>query len=147
MLQLDFGCVLEINWISTADNVFADALSRLDGHQKFLDLVNFGAPPSGLVEPLPPGTELLRDPRSGTIRQFGPEYSSDVSGDGPSGRGMSFSMTVPYSRASVYVGLPTEEVAAQIDELLDNRLAPSSQQSIMNALAHWRVVAARHNWN
>eukprot|EP00965_Chrysotila_dentata_P117482 3882705-Pleurochrysis_carterae.AAC.2 len=56
-------------------------------------------------------------------------------------------MTVPYSRASVYVGRPLEEVAAQIDEILDNRLAPSSQQSIINALAYWRVVAARHNWN
>eukprot|EP00965_Chrysotila_dentata_P071594 2365391-Pleurochrysis_carterae.AAC.1 len=55
MLQLDFGCVPEINWISTADNVFADALSRQDDHRNFLDLVNSGAPPSGLVEPLPLG--------------------------------------------------------------------------------------------
>eukprot|EP00965_Chrysotila_dentata_P147895 4882242-Pleurochrysis_carterae.AAC.1 len=98
MLQLDFGCVLEINWISTADNVFADARSRQDGHRKFLDLVSSGTLPSGLVEPLPPGTELLRDPCSGAISHFGPEYPSDVSGDGPSGRNMPFSMTVPYIR-------------------------------------------------
>eukprot|EP00965_Chrysotila_dentata_P104042 3436009-Pleurochrysis_carterae.AAC.1 len=72
MLQLDFGCILEINRISTAANVFADALSRRDGHRKLLDLVGSGTSPSELVEPLPPGTELLRDPRSGAIRYFGP---------------------------------------------------------------------------
>eukprot|EP00965_Chrysotila_dentata_P166001 5481056-Pleurochrysis_carterae.AAC.1 len=149
MLQLEFGCVLDKNWISTANNVFADALSLQDGHRRFLDFVSTESPHSEHVEPLPPGTALLRDPGSETIRKFGPcEYPSDVSGDGPSGRGVSFSMlTVPYSRASVYAGLPTEEVAAQIDELLDNCLAPLLQQPIMNALVHWRVVAARHNWN
>eukprot|EP00965_Chrysotila_dentata_P098785 3266432-Pleurochrysis_carterae.AAC.1 len=67
MLQLDFGCVLEINWIPTADNIFADALSRQDDHRKFLDLVSSSTPPSGLIEPLPPGTELRQDPRSGAI--------------------------------------------------------------------------------
>eukprot|EP00965_Chrysotila_dentata_P054958 1824312-Pleurochrysis_carterae.AAC.2 len=93
---------------------------------------------------------VAADPRSESICQFGPEYPSDVSGYGPSAGKQGyvlFSMTVLYSRASVCVGFPTEEAAAQIDELCDNRLAPSSQQSIMNTLAHWRVVAARHNWN
>eukprot|EP00965_Chrysotila_dentata_P155142 5126143-Pleurochrysis_carterae.AAC.3 len=37
VLQLKFDCVLEVNWISTVDNVFADALSRQDGHQQLLD--------------------------------------------------------------------------------------------------------------
>eukprot|EP00965_Chrysotila_dentata_P142080 4696485-Pleurochrysis_carterae.AAC.1 len=35
VLQLDFGCVLEINWISTSDTAFADALSRQGGHERF----------------------------------------------------------------------------------------------------------------
>eukprot|EP00965_Chrysotila_dentata_P163979 5414103-Pleurochrysis_carterae.AAC.1 len=41
MLQLDFGCVREINWISTADNFFADALSWQDGHRKIFGFSQF----------------------------------------------------------------------------------------------------------
>ena len=54
--------------------------------------------------------------------------------------------TVPYTRASIYVGLPTQGHARRIDELLDNRLAPSSMRTVQSALAKWDVVCSRHHW-
>lgn len=75
-LSLNYGFIAEYRWLSTHTNVYADALSRRDGEQRFLTLVQ---ETDFLVE----GAELRRDPRSGGVRLFGPEYSSDDMGDGP----------------------------------------------------------------
>ena len=49
-------------------------------------------------------------------------------------------------RASVFVGLPDDGVADQVDEVMDTRLGASSHRSIHAALAHWDAVPARFGW-
>eukprot|EP00966_Prymnesium_polylepis_P285351 6591569-Prymnesium_polylepis.1 len=72
-------------------------------------------------------------------RLFGRAFSSDEDGDGPATRGSGSSVaTFPYSRASVFVGLPTEGIASRVNEVLDERLSASSQASVNAALGHWR---------
>ena len=260
-LAVRYDCVFDFEWISTHDNVYADALSRPDGEQRFLALVQRHMP--WMVG------ALARHTSSASVRQFGSAYPSDITGDGPrrrgstlegrlarvlrllrfavtpdavvlhvdavagmhgctpsavhrecvalvlecllsaewdaprlragrlrSGRviaappralrlwvallvdsphmqaaqaltllrlGRGFSSdtmgdgpatrtarvsqtTVPYTRASVFVGLPTSALADRADEILDERLALSSRQSISAALGHWRVVCSRHGW-
>lgn len=80
-------------------------------------------------------------------RLFGRAFSSDEDGDGPATRGSGSSVTTfPYSRASVFVGLPTEGIASRVNEVLDERLSASSQASVNAALGHWRVLTSRHRW-
>jgi hypothetical protein len=253
-LAVKYDCVFEFEWISTHDNIYADALSRPEGEQRFLALVHRNMP--WLVD------KLTRHTSSGAVRQFGPEYPSDLTGDGPRltvemqlarlliclrdapthrarmrhidvltqlhGRtpsdaercavsivlvhvhgwgqlvaqrpvpagvagvssdllrvweallvrsdhmvaaqgllalrvGREFSSdtmgdgpatraakvshtTVPYARGSIYVGVPSAQLAARAQEILGDRLSTSSHQSIQAALGHWRVVCARHGW-
>ena len=81
--------------------------------------------------------------------RIGREFSSDSMGDGPPVRGgtSAVASSVPYTRASIFVGLPSAALASRVDEVLDHRLADSSRQSIDAALGHWRVVTARHRWS
>ena len=44
-------------------------------------------------------------------RQHGREYSSDEDGDGPQRSTTSVSLTVPATRASIYVGLPSSDLS------------------------------------
>ena len=90
-----------------------------------------------------------RHPSSGLIRRFGPEFScSDDSGDGPQGQGrLPTSMSVTYTRASIYQGLPDQGVLDQVDEIVDSRLGYSSMQSMSAALGHWDIVRQRYGWN
>ena len=69
-----FECVFEFHWVSTHDNVLADALSRAGGEPLFLETARL--PPWNL-------RSLERHVSSGCIRRFGPEFSSDDMGDGP----------------------------------------------------------------
>ena len=75
-LAVKYDCVFEFEWISTHDNVYADALSRPDGERRFHELVRRHMP--WMVG------KLQRHASSGAVRQFGPEYPSDITGDGPS---------------------------------------------------------------
>jgi len=167
-LALSYECVYQFDWVASEDNIYGDPLSRPNGHALFLQRVKD-------YSPLPPGAVLRRDPRSGAIRRFGRAFSSDEDGDGPQARlgmfsaftllwlllalspascarggshsrgGASQGASIVYSRASVYTALP-EQLAAQVDELLDQRLSSSSLRSMHAALAHWDVVRARHGW-
>ena len=170
-LSVARGCIVEFEWLASADNIYADALSRPDGHARFLALVR-------QHEPLPPQMPLLAHPSSGEIRHFGREFSSDEAGDGPSpqggvcvgfgrwlsllllllwspgcpavrggahARGGGLSTSISYVRTSVYTGLPNG-LATQVDGLLDNRLSASSMRSVNSALQHWDVLRARHGW-
>ena len=47
--------------------------------------------------------------------------------------------SIQYSRTDLYNGLP-HRLAERVDEILDSRLAVSSQRSISAALAQWDVV-------
>lgn len=140
-IAVEVECVYEFHWISTVDNIHADALSRANGLATFLRQIV----ESGL---LLPGAKLEQHASSGAVRQFGSEFPSDAEGDGPSRSvGASQASTVPASRASIYVGLPTQPLVDRLDSLMDNRLAASSRGSVSAALSHWQVVAARHRWS
>jgi len=99
-----------------------------------------------LSEFVPAGTKLVAHSTCGHIRHWGKGFSSSTDGDGPARGGVLFPLTVSYSRASIYTGLPSQEVGEQVDHVMDNRLGTSSHQSVRAALAHWDVVRARHGW-
>ena len=138
-LCMQFECVLCFDWLSTKVNVYADALSRVDGEEAFLRLV-------AETDFLPPNVFLRRDPRCGAVRQLGDSYSSNSNKDGPPRALQNLALSVPYRRASVFVGLPNEGVADQVDEVMDTRLGASAHRSIQAALTHWDVVRARYGW-
>ena len=95
---------------------------------------------------LPPNMFLRRDPRCGAVRQLGDSYSSNSLKDGPQRAQQNLALSVPYHRASVFVGLPNEGVADLVDEVMDTRLGASAHRSIQAALSHWDVIRARYGW-
>ena len=110
LLSIKYEVVLQFVWVSTHENVFADALSRRDGEEAFLRM----AAEQQLFQP---GVEPQRDPRCGQTRTFhvvpqasqtGVGYSANTLRDGPSGgHGSSQELTVPYMRASIFCLLYT----------------------------------------
>jgi hypothetical protein len=138
--SVKWGCIFMFYWISTHDNVLADALSRPETPGSFLEHPQ-------LREFIPVGITLQSHPYSGTVRLWGKEFSSSTDGDGPTRSGFPFSLTVSYARASIYTGLPSEAVAAQVDRVMDNRLGASSHRSVRAALAYWDTVRGRHSWS
>ena len=180
------GCVFEFKWISTHDNVFADALSRPDPRAAFMAcvrshpgllsggvllqemegaggvrglsdaasldaLVSKGGGECAVdgfpISPVSSGGGVTQIPGALTSVTSGPQFSSDVAGDGP-GRDShgATSHTVLAQRASVFVGLPSPSVLAMVDEILADRLSASSMSSMRAALSHWSVVVVRHGW-
>ena len=138
--SVEFGCIFIFIWISTHDNVLADALSRVGAPGTFLDHPRMG-------EFLRPGAILRLHASGGKVRRlWGKGFSSSTDGDGPARAGFPFSLTVSYSRATIYDGLPSQEVASAVDRVMDNRLGVSSHQSVRASLAHWDAVRARHGW-
>ena len=63
------GCIFEFSWISTHDNIYADALSRPDPLSSFLALVS--APASQLKE----GSVLRRASDAGKVKPLEPHFS------------------------------------------------------------------------
>ena len=163
-LAISFECIYEFNWISTHDNIFADAWSRPDPLASFSNLVrshssslpsNFilkQAPDAGLTKALEPPPPVLtgfstKTPGATTFADFGKEFSSDETGDGPQhGTRVPVAFSVSYPRASIFTGLPSESVRNSVDSILSDRLSESSHSSIRAALGHWSVVASRHVW-
>ena len=128
VLALQFECVYEFDWVASAENVFADALSRENGECLFLSHAR--------EDPRLSSVTLRRDPRCGEVRQLGSGYSSNSLRDGPGQRGVDSALTVTYPRASIFVGLPTSELEHDVDVLMDGRLEASSWRSIRAALGH-----------
>ena len=163
-LAISCECIFEFNWISTHDNLFADALSRPDPLASFLALTRSRADllPSNLIlrqahdagrskslEPPPPlfTNSVTKLPGATTFTDFGKAFSSDVTGDGPPhGSRVPVAFSVSYPRASIFTGLPSEDVRESIDSILSDRLSASSHSSIKAALGHWSVVTSRHVW-
>ena len=141
-LGIQFECIFQFNWLSTKANLFADALSRPDGEQRFLELVAAGG------FELAPSAILRRNPQSGATRRLDKAHRENTLGDGPpsTGRALPLAFTVPYTRASIFTGLPTAEIASQLDGVIDQRLSASSMRSASSALVHWDVVRRRHGW-
>ena len=138
-LAIKYECIYEIHWIASAQNTLADALSREDNEARFLELI------VDYHDFFEKEAVLRRHPQSGFIRRFGPEFSSDDSGDGPPARG-SVSASYYLPPASIFASLPSNEIAAEIDEILDSRLSTSSIGNVSAALALWDIVWPRHGW-
>ena len=136
-LSLKYECVFEFHWLFTNVNVHADALSREDGEQWFLEHVYA----DGVWLPGP----ARRHPLSGAFRCLGKEYSNDVAGDGPRRTAPEFVMAVSFPRASVFDGLPVE-LQASVQGYMDTRLSDSSNRTVSAALGHWRPVCERFGW-
>ena len=118
-------------------NKHADALSRKDGEQWFLDHVY----EDGIWLPGPARRHRL----SGAIRCLGKECSNDIAGDGPRKTAPEFVMAVSFPRASVFDGLPLE-LQADVQSYMDTRLSESSRRTVNAALSHWRPVCRRFGW-
>ena len=103
-LSLKFECIFEFHWLSTHDNVHADALSREGGEQWFWDHVY----EDQIWLPGP----ARRHPQCGHSRCLGKGESSDVAGDHPRKTAPEFVMAVAFPRASVFDGLPAEMQAS-----------------------------------
>ena len=139
-LSVHYECVFMFYWISTHENVLADALSRPDGLRIFLEHPR-------LREFVQPGAVLQAHATCGHVRLWGKGFSSATDGDGPPGQSrLPLALTVSYTRASVFSGLPSSAAGAQVDYILDNRLGASSHASVRSSLAHWDTVRARHGW-
>ena len=136
-LSLKYECIFEFHWLSTHENVHADALSREDGEQWFLEHVY----DDRVWLPGP----ARRHPQSGHSRCLGKEESSDVAGDGPRRTAPEFVMAVAFPRASVFDGLPVE-MQAGVQNYMDTRLSESSGRTVQAALGHWRPVCGRFGW-
>ena len=141
-LSMKFECVLQFEWISTHVNVYADALSRAGGEEEFLALMRDQLLPFELVV----GAVLRRDPRCGQARQLEDSYSSNVDKDGAGKASrVPIAFSVPYTRASIYTGLPAV-LLSRLDAVMEHRLSVSSHSSIGTALKKWDVVRTRHGW-
>ena len=79
-IAIEYECVYEFHWISTHENLKADALSRVEGEPAFLRMVLAAEETAG--GSLMAGASLQRHAHSGLHRRFGKEFSSDVTGDG-----------------------------------------------------------------
>jgi len=148
-VAIEYDCVFEFHWISTHDNVLADALSRQDGLDSFY----------AQVAQLFPAVTVTMHPSSGQVHTFQGEYPFVPDTQRPmprralrlsgGGRGTvsRVSASVPYSRASVFVGLPeSPAVLEALDRIMDHRLADSSRATVRTAFSHWEVVASRFGW-
>ena len=138
-LAIQYECIYEIHWVASAQNVLADALSRIDNEKRFNELL------PDYADFFIAGAIMIGHSHSGLIRRFGPEFSSDESGDGPTGR-PPVASSVHLDPVSIFANLPNNEVASQIDEILDSRLKASSLGNVSAALAHWDMVWPKHGW-
>lgn len=167
VLQIEGEFILELFWLSTLDNRLADHLSR-NRELEFLEETKHASPG---VDLWVPGVKPVRHSSAGekrrlpetrgsiralgasgkskhdsessvALRQTGDKYSSNSLKDGPS---MSFNSTVPYSRASLFMGLPNE-FEPRLNLLLDNRLSASSWRTVAAGMKRWRASANRWNW-
>ena len=78
---------------------------------------------------------------------LGPAFPSDIAGDGPTASTrVPTANTIQYQRASIFVGLPSSSIMSAVDDILSDRLSPSSLSSMKASLAHWSLVATRHMW-
>jgi hypothetical protein len=74
---------------------------------------------------------------TGTTRSF-----LRLRGAGPP---VTFNSLVPYSRASLFAGLPPR-METRLEQLLDNRLSSSSWRTIQAGLKRWKEIAREEGW-
>jgi hypothetical protein len=98
----------------------------------------------GVVEVSQAGEARRRGPTPSSFLPYVSsfEHSSSTSRVGGS---LAQQLSVPYSRANLFDGLPMEYVE-RVDQVLDNRLATSSMDKIATAHKKWSAFAADHNF-
>ena len=154
IVQQKFGFVLAPFWISSEDNFLADHLSR-DREDMFLllahttDFLRDGARPIFRVPGAGRVVSCDRPNSLTALRQLLDGYSSNSLKDGPSrGAGVGGDaqlLSLQYSQSSIYDGLPVEYLP-RLEQVLDNRLAPSSRAHVDSALKRWSVFSSKHGW-
>ena len=169
-LQIEYEFILEPYWISSEDNLHADLLSR-QNIEKFLevahDFVSVGA---SLCMHASAGTvatfaDCDYSVAMGALRQTLKTFSSNYTGDGPSyllvllsllvvvhaptrGAGVGGDaqlLSIPYDRTSVFNGCPPE-LLDRLDEIMDNRLRPSSLRKANSGFKRWTDFCDIREW-
>ena len=170
-LQVRFQCILDTFWLSSEDNDLADHLSR-DREWEFLrDVIPSGFWPEGIlpmrhvsagrVRQLPDQrgvlnadvfTSGLENPTD-EFEPIGTEIHSISTGEARSllrlrgaGPSATFNSMVPYSRASLFAGLPSQW-ESRLEQLLDNRLSTSSWRTVEAGLKRWKEVCEAQGWS
>ena len=154
ILQVRYGFVLQPFWLCSEDNYLADDLSR-GRIESFLARVHAsGALRAGALLFPHPGAgrcvtfgdaDARADPMT-ALRQLLKTYKSNYAGDGPTRVGDAQHVSVSYSRASVFHGVPPEFMG-RLDDVMDNRLAASSNNKMMVAYRRWEAFCGVQGWN
>ena len=153
ILQVKYEFVLAPFWISTVDNWLSDHLSRgrelafLHGVHTSEFLLD-SARPIHRLEGAGRTVSFDRPSSMSVLRQLLDTYSSNSRKDGPSrGAGVGGDaqlLSIQYSQSSIYDGLPLE-FHSRLEEILDNRLAPSSRAHVSSAMARWSAALRRRS--
>ena len=155
VLQVKFGFILSPFWISTVDNFLADHLSR-GREELFLYLVHseeFLIDTARPILRLGDAGRVVHFDRPGSLaalRQLLESYSSNTLRDGPA-RGVGVGgdaqlLSIAYTPSSIYAGMPVESMA-RLEEILDNRLAPSSRAHVDAAAKRWVAHCVAQGWD
>ena len=157
-IQIKEEFIIEPYWLSSEDNYLADDLSRGRPGAFFARLAGSGflEVPVEQVRLHPEAGRVctLSDDQHGSamheLREVLKTYSSNYSADGPS-RGVGIGgdaqlVSVTYQTCSIMDGLPLECVD-QFDEVMDNRLAPSSRDKMMSGFNRWQTFALERGWS
>lgn len=155
VLQLQHNFILGPYWLSSEDNYLADDLSR-DREELFV---------SRAYDFVLPHFPLFRHPDAGRVvtladndyldamkvlRQTLKVYSSNYIADGPSrGAGVGGDaqlLSISYAPASIFDGCPPEYLD-RLDEVMDNRLRPSSMRKVVVGFRRWSEFASENGWD
>ena len=153
--QVRHNFVLAPFWISTTDNFLADHLSR--GRElAFLESLHDGDFLLAAARPvhrLPGAGRVVafdRPSSMAALRQLLDSYTSNNLKDGPSrGAGVGGDaqlLSIRYTPTSIFSGLPME-YHAQLETVLDNRLAPSSRAHVDSAMKRWSTFCGVQEWD
>ena len=127
-LCVKYNCVIDFVWIPTAQNILADALSRKESEAAFLaqmSLQPFLAEHGGVLYRNPTcgsrrsfkvrWRDSLNDNRPPTSEEMGlsPGHPNHNAFDGA--RSMPQPYSVPYSRGSIYLGIPSDALIKRLD--------------------------------
>ena len=153
-LQVKFNFIIEPYWISTVDNDLADDLSRglvskfLENAHDFVlpDCVCVAHESAGSVATL---ADCDYSVAMAALRQTLKTFRSNAIGDGPSrGAGVGGDaqlLSIPFDRTSIFDGCPPELVD-RLDEIMDNRLRPSSLRKAASGFKRWVVFCDGRDW-
>ena len=116
----------------------AGGIRQLPDHRGVLNNEIFSSTPEEEKDAFAPiGTEV-HSISTGATRSL-----LRLRGAGPT---TTFNSTVPYSRASLFAGLPQNR-EARLEQLLDNRLSDSSWRTIQAGFKRWKEVCKEEGWS